>query len=114
MSKLTYLEACAAMQAAVGVVQNLNINNEWTPKHLRVGVNSAMSDQGAIAQLLIAKGVFTEDEYAEAIAEGMRREVASYEKVLSKHFGKKVTLGCDQTTGRGVVSIEGEGVRSES
>jgi hypothetical protein len=43
-------------------------------KHLRVGVNSAMSDAGALTALLIKKGVFTEDEYRAAVLEWMKRE----------------------------------------
>lgn len=106
MSKLTYEEACYAMQAGVGVEMQLG-GNGTTPKHLRVGINSAMSDQGALARLLIAKGVITEDEYTEAIAEGMRREVALYEQTLSKQLGRRVTLGFDKTKGRGFANIEG-------
>jgi|HubBroStandDraft_6_1064221.scaffolds.fasta_scaffold00184_15 hypothetical protein len=56
---------------------------ECSPKHLRVGINSAMSDHGALARLLIDKGVFTEEEYTEAIADGMEREVQFYRTELN-------------------------------
>jgi hypothetical protein len=111
VSKLTYMEAGAAMQAGVGLEISLNLNNAHTPKHLRVGLNSAFSEHSALAKLLIAKGLITEDEYIEAVAEGMRREVARYEEVLSKHFGMPVTLGCDES-GHGVVSIGIDGAPS--
>jgi acyl-CoA reductase-like NAD-dependent aldehyde dehydrogenase len=62
------------------------------PKHLRTGINAAMSDQGGLATLLIAKGVFTRAEYAEAIADAMEKEAAEYEKLVSERVGKKVTL----------------------
>lgn len=45
-------------------------------KHLRVGINSAMSDHGALAKLLIEKGVFTNDEYFEAIVQMAEHEAS--------------------------------------
>jgi hypothetical protein len=107
MSKLTYEEACYAMQAGVGLREKLGRSNETTPKHLRVGVNSAMVEHSALARLLVAKGVITEAEYSEALAEGMREEVALYERGLTEEIGKRVTLGYDATAGRGFVTIEG-------
>jgi hypothetical protein len=81
-----YRAAAHAMQSGVAMKMNF-APGETTPKHLRVGINSAMSDQGALARLLIAKGVFTEDEYLEAVADGMEAEAASYEHQLREHFG---------------------------
>ena len=107
MSELTYEEACYAMQAGVGLREKLGGSNETTPKHLRVGVNSAMVEHSALARLLIAKGVITEAEYRESLAEGMREEVALYERGLTEQLGKRVTLGYDKTEGRGVVTIDG-------
>lgn len=46
-----------------------------------------MSDQAGLAELLIAKGVFTEDEYTKALADAAEREVALYERELTEHFG---------------------------
>jgi hypothetical protein len=43
-------------------------------KHLRTGLNMAMSDHGALARLLVAKGIITEEEYLAAIAEGAEME----------------------------------------
>lgn len=63
-----------------------------TPKHLRVGVNSCLVNDLAIARLLIEKGVFTLAEYHEAIAEAMESEQARYEQILSDATGSKVTL----------------------
>lgn len=53
-----------------------------SPKHLRVGVNSAMSDHGALARLLIDKGFFTEEEYVKAIADMMEAEAERYQSDL--------------------------------
>lgn len=61
-------------------------------KHLRVGVNAAMSDHGALIALLIEKGIFTEEEYVDKLIEFMRREVKSYEQSLKLRFGKNITL----------------------
>ena len=66
---------------------------ECSRKHLRVGVNSALLDSAAIARLLIAKGVFTEEEHAEALAELAEQEKALYEAKLSGLKGAKVSLG---------------------
>ena len=107
MSKLTYEEACYAMQAGVALRENLGRSNETTPKHLRVGVNSAMVEHSALARLLITKGVITDTEYRASLAEGMREEVERYEYGLSEELGKRVTLGFDATEGRGCVTIEG-------
>lgn len=66
--------------------------NECTPKHLRVGVNSALVNDAALARLLIRKGLITLEEYESAIAYQMELEVQAYETNLSQYFGKKITL----------------------
>jgi hypothetical protein len=64
-----------------------------TPKHLRVGINSAMVTDQGLANLLIAKGVFTLDEYTEAMASAMEAEAARFEELLTARFGgSKITL----------------------
>lgn len=87
-----YVAAAHAMQS--GVAAWMVVDPKPTePKHLRVGINSAMSDISALTYLLIAKGVFTEEEYFQAIADKMQEEAKGYEERLSAHFGKPVTLG---------------------
>lgn len=63
-------------------------SKETEPKHLRVGVNSALLDSGALATLLMRKGVITEVEYFETLAEFAERELTSYEERAPKgiHF----------------------------
>jgi hypothetical protein len=63
-----------------------------TPKHLRVGVNSAFVETQAIAELCMAKGVFTEREYYLALRNCMLAEVKRYEKLLTEHFKKPIYL----------------------
>ena len=86
-----YTRAAHGMQS--GVAMEMNFHGAPTePKHLRVGINAAMSDQGGLATLLIAKGVFTREEYDKAMADAMEREKARYEAHLSELFGRPITL----------------------
>ena len=89
--KRRYIAAAHRMQSGVAGWENVD-PKETSPKHLRVGVNCSMSDIGALAKLLIAKGVITEDEYMEAVIAGLVAEGDSYEKMLSEHYKTKVTL----------------------
>ncbi len=85
-----YQQLAHAMQA--GVAAEMHHTKQTDPKHLRTGVNSALVDIAALAELLIKKGVITEAEYVEAIRDGMAEEVARYEARLSEHYGKPVKL----------------------
>lgn len=88
--------AAHAMQSGVAIEMEepkLGKSQSTDPKHLRVGVNVALRDQGSLVQLLIAKGVITDEEYFKAIAEGMEQEVREYEERLSAHFKAPVRLG---------------------
>ena len=73
-----YVKAAHAMQSGVAVCMERG-TAETTPKHLRVGVNSAMVNDAAIARLLIGKGIITLAEYEGAVADEMEREVKRYE-----------------------------------
>jgi hypothetical protein len=64
-----------------------------TPKHLRVGLNTAMCDQAALTRLLIRKGIITPEEYAGAIAEEMETEKLRQEARIQKQTGGEVKLG---------------------
>lgn len=70
----------------------LNPQGECSPKHLRTGINSALIDSGAVGQLLIEKGIITEEEYFEKLADLAEADVASYTEKLEQRFGTKVTL----------------------
>jgi hypothetical protein len=91
-------ENIARYDAALHAIQNgaklqLEIDpTPGTPKHLRVGIDSAMCEHSALALLLEKKGVFTRNEYFEAIAVAMETEKERYEKALSQHFGYKIIL----------------------
>lgn len=77
-----YLAAAHAMQTGAAVELEHGGGEECNPKHLRVGVNSAMVEHAALAKLLIGKGVIHEDEYMEALEQMMMVEVKSYEERL--------------------------------
>jgi hypothetical protein len=64
-----------------------------TPKHLRVGLCTALADHGSLCRLLVSKGLITEQELHEALIEGMTDEVKLAEARLSAEFGITITLG---------------------
>ena len=81
-----YRWAAHAMQSGVAMLQKKG-DDSGSPKHLRVGVNAAMSDHGGLVRLLIEKGVFTEDEYARAVADGMEAEAESHRRLVAEKLG---------------------------
>lgn len=81
-----YVAALHAVQSGVALAITQG-SSEATPKHLRVGVNSAMIDASAIARLPMQKGVFTEREYFEMLAIVAEEEQASYEGLLGVKLG---------------------------
>ena len=81
------------MQSGVAMKMNYD-SSETTPKHLRVGVNSAMVETGALAKLLMEKGVFTEEEYYQALVEVMQNEVNLYREWLQQRLNNvNIQLG---------------------
>ena len=56
-------------------------------------MNIALAGQASLARLLIRKGLITQEEYSEALAEGIEAEVAGYEARLSAITGRKIILG---------------------
>lgn len=86
-----YSAAAHAMQA--GVAMEMHHNAAPTErKHLRVGINTALTDAAGLVKLLIAKGVFTEEEYLASITESMEAEKSRYEKYLTELIGVKISL----------------------
>lgn len=89
-----YFAAMHAVQSGIAMKMNYD-TSDTSDTTLRVGVNSAMVDHGALARLLIGKGLITELEYMEALATQAEKEKAMYERELFERFGRKVTLGCE-------------------
>lgn len=81
-----YYIAAHRMQSAVAF-QLARGSDSASDKHLRVGVNSALVDSGSLAELLIAKGVITEEEYMRAVAGGMEREADNQVAAAQKYAG---------------------------
>jgi hypothetical protein len=67
----------------IGVGEKGQGEGETSPKHLRVGVNSALVESGALVGMLIRKGILTGDEWEAALADMMEREVENYRKQMS-------------------------------
>lgn len=86
-----YHAAMHGMQTGVAVDQS-NGSTDGTPKHLRVGINSALVDSAALATLLMAKGLFTIDEYHAALADAAEAERDRYVVHLKEKYGLDVTL----------------------
>lgn len=92
-----YKAAVHAVQAGAGMEVELDhprwhseLQRAW--KHLRVGIDSAKVEQGALVAMLIQRGLFTEDDYLEAIAVAMEQEQKRWEAMLSERLNTKVTL----------------------
>lgn len=84
-----YRAAVHGMQSGVAALNS----DECSPKHLRVGVNAAMVEHGALVELLIQKGLITRLEFMRSLVKFMEAEKADYEKKLSQKFGADVRLG---------------------
>lgn len=76
-----YARHMHGMQAGVAVDAGRG-DPSTNPKHLRVGVNSALVDSGTLFRLLIAKGIFTELEFYTTLADVAEEEHMSYEKKI--------------------------------
>jgi hypothetical protein len=71
------------VQSAIAFLMSHTASNgqrhpETEPKHLRVGVNSAMVETAALGRLLLAKGIFTNTEYFEMLIKVWVEERDSY------------------------------------
>src|SRR5579862_2888775 len=84
--------AMHAVQSGVAMDQADDPHGE-SFKHLRVGVNSALVNNAAVAQLLMDKGIFTEAEYFASLANEAEKEKLRYEALLSQRHGANITLG---------------------
>lgn len=64
------------------------------PEHWRsrAGINTLFSQQLALAELLVARGLFTEAEYMRACNDALRAEVDAIEAKWTERRGAKVTF----------------------
>lgn len=56
-----------------------------SPKHLRVGIHSALVNDHAISTLLIEKGIITEEEYFDQLVESAEQEL-EYLTVMARDY----------------------------
>lgn len=80
-----------AIQTGVEYERQFN-DGPTSGKHLRTGLDAQMSEFASLVQLLVAKGVFSEQEYFDASLQALRDEVARYERRLSDRYGIAITL----------------------
>lgn len=82
-----YVAAAHAVQAGTKIV-----NAETDAMDCRIGLNVQMAEFGGLCELLVSKGVFTEDEMMDAITAGLLREKERLEHEIAGAGGAKVTL----------------------
>lgn len=87
-----YIDDMHAIQTGIAMMIEHNATTgaryaEIEPKHLRVGINSAMIDTGALMALLVNKGFITMDEVDAALADMADRDVETYTKMVNDALG---------------------------
>lgn len=88
-----YMSLAHAVQSGVAAQMEKQPDAAATsPKHLRTGVNMAMVEHSALLELLIAKGIITDEEYLTSLVQKTREEKEKYERILSDAYGAKVDL----------------------
>jgi hypothetical protein len=81
-----------AMQSGVAYSMHQQPNDQTHPKHLRVGVNTAMVQIAALVNTLVAAGVIDGRKFQDEANRLMRREVESYEAELREAYGTQIKL----------------------
>lgn len=81
---LRYRELVHAVQSGIAASKD---KTDWEPKHLRVGVNMSKVDHAALVNLLIAKGIFTREEYFEELVKMAENEVDMYRAEIARQHG---------------------------
>lgn len=88
---LTYDQAMHGVQTDIAFRMSRGAKTT-EPKHVRVGVDMSKADMLGLVTLLIDKGVFTLDEYVEAVRLSANNEVAMRDAELERELGIKMTL----------------------
>lgn len=83
-----YLAALHGLQSGVAWEMGTGTSAATEPKHLRVGVNSALIQQSAIVKLLVAAGIFTMEEWWKTLADEMEAEVKRYQDRANEAYGR--------------------------
>lgn len=85
---MEYRRLAHALQSGVAMTMNYD-SKDTEPKHLRTGLNLALVHDDAVVRLLIAKGIFTEEEYVDSINAALQEEVTRYEQSLNETIAKR-------------------------
>lgn len=80
------------IQTGIAQLMGMGKANDTTPKHLRVGLNNALVEHGALVRLLIEKRIIDEWEYFEMYKKMLIEERTRYEEEISSYLGAKITL----------------------
>lgn len=77
-----------------GIAMRINDPNYdgATPKHLRVGINSAHITDKALAELLMEKGIITEEEYFRKMVEATIDELKMLEEEVEGSISSEMDL----------------------
>ena len=87
------VRALVAMQSGVAYEMEMGVAST-SPKHLRVGVNSAMIQLTGLVRLLHDKGLINDAEYWEYQADEAERELERYEGRANKdNSGPRISFG---------------------
>lgn len=86
-----YMDLAHSVQSAVGWLLERDAKS-GTPKHLRTGLDVTKCEQAALVNLLVDRGIITEEEYVRGINEMLEKEVQRHEAEAERHFGLKVTF----------------------
>ena len=86
-----YEAALHAVQSGVLFDHQLG-SDDGSPKHLRVGITSAMIQSTTLVRLLVDAGAFTRADWWRALADEAHRERQRYEAQLSDRLGRPVSL----------------------
>lgn len=82
---LTYEQAAHGVQTAKAMDLEAGVRSrtkKFEPKHMRTGIDLSKAQQSGLARLLMEKGLFTADEYCEAMRLAVNEELASEQDAL--------------------------------
>lgn len=88
---LTYEEAAHGVQAAIAYAMGTG-SKATEPKHMRVGIDMSKADMLGLATLLIAKGIFTQDEYIEHMRLAANQELHMREEEVFAKTGARISF----------------------
>lgn len=83
---LTYAEAAHGVQSALAYEILQGPVGRLHPKHMRTGLDLGKAEMAGLVTLMLAKGVFTMEEYLEAMRLGVNNELHLEQQRLGYEF----------------------------